>query len=48
MKMGITIAISGPAKQEQEIFVWERKELPHRGLPEIWNFDWVNMDWNDS
>ena len=41
-------AISGPSKQEQEVFSWpERSTVPKEGLPERWDFDWVEMSLNN-
>jgi hypothetical protein len=43
-------AISGPSHDKQKVFAWrdaDGKELfggwPHLGLPDKWNFDWVQM-----
>jgi len=44
-------AISGPTHANQPVFMWRDpsgNELfpgwPHMGLPNAWNFDWVNME----
>lgn len=46
-----TKAISGPTHDNQPVFMWRDpsgKELfpgwPHMGLPNAWNFNWVDMD----
>jgi len=42
-------AISGPTHAQQKVFAWreEGKDLwpgwPHMGLPDVYNFDWVQM-----
>ena len=37
-------AISGPSHDQQPAFSWAAfAEYPHLGLPDTWNFSWVQM-----
>lgn len=43
-------AISGPTHQMQKVFAWKDKDgkdlwpgWPHLGLPDVWDFDWIQM-----
>jgi hypothetical protein len=43
-------AVSGPTHGNQPVFQWEKDDgseafpgYPHTGMPNIWNFDWVQM-----
>jgi len=45
-----TQAISGPSHVNQPVFKWRNSEgvdifpgWPHMGLPDVWNFDWIQM-----
>jgi len=41
--------ISGPTFYEQPVFQWtgEWSSVPHMGMPEEFNFDWVTFDFSD-
>lgn len=41
----ISVGIAGPTHQDQTPFSWSSTDwnVPHRGQPDTWNFDWTTM-----